>query len=497
MSILKRASMTLALSAVLATPAAMAGISGKLLDKASGAPISTDLYPTVFLYSCSDAADTLCTNSVTNAQVADDGSYSIDTSQLATGTYQLGAYATGYGQMTLTPFSLTDPAAKIKQKIKMVPYVVTFEDLDFCTSVSNDADCAVNYTLHNVSDKSQNLDVWAHVYTDGTSSVAYSIFDWGASNTKPIHIKLDAGESAPISHLLPTSKGLDVGSYGYVELFVSKHNSPADTVAGEYLGQFDVTADGSVTLVPNAAKPPAMSGQRMASKPASASASAQAITGLLLDGNSGEIVDASVYPYVYLYACDPGETLCSDYMDFSGMSSSGRYAFETKTLPSGTYQMRVQSSNTYGQRFTKPFAANMGDNITKNLKLYPSELQFSQVSGCTSPVAGETCTLQFTLTNTTDKDIKGQLWAEFGSWYTGSAYQTTNVTVGGDGGSKPLQVEIAAGASQTLTMPAPQIGAMNAGMSISITLYASRKNNINDTIGQYSGIYATVLPAAE
>lgn len=125
----------------------------------------------------------------------------------------------------------------------------------------------------------------------------------------------------------------------------------------------------------------------------------------------------------------------------------------------------------------------MGNNITKNLKLYPSELQFSQVSGCTSPVAGETCTLQFTLTNTTDKDIKGLLWAEFGSWHTGPAYQTRNVTVGGDGGSKSLQVEIAAGASQTLAMPAPQIGAMNAGLSI--TLHASRKNNINNTIGQY------------
>lgn len=480
--------------------ASQAAVHGKVIDASTGEPLVSSGYGTIQLLQCDYPGWAGCSASWGLAYIAKDGTYTITpSSAMGAGTFVLSTSINGYGYKTTAEFTMSSASEDLKKNVKVKPYPVVIEDLVDCSGITAGEDCTLTYTVRNTSDKDVSARVWAHISLTDSSQVGVTAYDWGDGNAKPMVLKLGAGESQQVVQTLPFSKALKAGDYGNVRLYVSNSKNQANTVGEEDVGDFSVAADATLTLTHEQKLRPEL---RPADREAGARKTAALpaignigyVSGTVTDGSTGDPV-TSMSGYIYLYQCAAGEVDCSNYVTYTAVDSTGSYQILNSNLNAGTYQLHINSVDNYSQELSKPFDMSPGDKVTKNLVLDPRSLQFSNVSGCGTLVEGTGCTLTFDVTNISGDAINAKVWANISLSATGSQFGSSEFIRGAAGNSNPGKVSLEAGETQHVTMDLSDLGDLNVGTSLSVNLLASKKNTLNNTLGESDYVILTTVKA--
>lgn len=221
------------------------------------------------------------------------------------------------------------------------------------------------------------------------------------------------------------------------------------------------------------------------------------LSGKVQDAATGEPLPTGMLAMAGLYRCDSAQTSsCGNSVQSVFVDEHGKYTLSLNGLSAGTYQTQVQVSGYaigYGRKIT--VTGDPLGQVKQNFKLDALPLQMVYGQDCSEPLAGQDCTLTYTVTNITDSEIKTELWAYVWVTQTGGAIASTQFTVGEDGSRNNIKLTLEPGQTETLSQVLP-LAALGSGATGSVTVFAAKKGSLTTTISALGGHSWVMLPAS-
>jgi hypothetical protein len=468
-------------------------VTGKITDKATGAPIPLDAAPNVILEQCVGDSDTFCTNFIDFAEADDKGKFTISTDAAPPGRYQLLAGATDYSYKYSQTFDLVT-GGSYSMNLPMQPLPVAYSDVTACATIDAGGYCVFTYKLTNRTSKVINAQIWAQI--DGHTNMAGGVTDYSSGNGSfnPATITLDPGVATDVSQSIYLGVR-DAGSYSQLSLNVSQAGQPNETIGFYDAGKLTDEGGGSVTqqlMTPaalaaqKAASPKsATRGALQAGKASSAAAPGAFIKGTLTASDTGLPLDVSLSPHINLVTCNqPTDEFCSGSSgDAVFLNETGEYRLNTKAIPAGRYQIAAAARSTdYGVIRSIAFDAPSGSSYMLDLALPTPKLKLANPVGCETISASEgACQLGFDATNNTTQAQTLWVWVQVNAYLSGSPVGVSIYTAGSKKGMTPQKVKIAAGETVHLLQTVTFSKDLKAGSQNQMRAYVGTLNDPSHT----------------
>ncbi|GAA0763572.1 hypothetical protein LRH25_29775 [Ideonella azotifigens] len=225
-------------------------IVGTLTAADTGVPLPVALSPRMNLWICLRETDEFCSQEPGEFVYLDEtGKYQLNTTQVPAGRYQFEAQARGgYGIARSPAFNApTSANQRIDLSLSLPPMAVA--NVSGCDTVTTEAGaCTLSVDLANTTGAPLEMWTWVNVnaYMSG-SPLGVAIFTAGTEQSmKPSLIKLDAGQTKTLQFPLALSKKLKSGAEGGLRLYMGRKSDPSYAEASVVIGNFFVTADGSL-----------------------------------------------------------------------------------------------------------------------------------------------------------------------------------------------------------------------------------------------------------
>lgn len=466
--------------------AAPAGvITGTITDKATAAPIAIESYPNVILYQCLNEGDTFCGGFTGFAEADASGAYSIATTDIPSGRYQLLAGATDYSYLYSGTFDLA-PGDGLKKKLQLSLLPVSFGEVRPCTTVTAAGWCDFQYTVTNRTGADKTVQVWAQLNGHTNMPATDTGYSSGNGNYKPMQLTLPAGQSQVVTQSVYLGVR-DSGSYSLIALYASPVGQPNQTIGFYDAGKLTVRDSGvsaqsavemhKAEAAQRAAK--TASGSALQAGPA-ASAPGAFIVGTLTAADTGLPIDLSLSPRIRLVLCgEAADAYCSSTGgEWVYLGETGEYRLNTKAIGVGRYQIDAQARSGYGITRSAAFDAPTTSSSRVNLVLPKPLLTLSNIAGCGQVIATDSsCTLEFDATNTTGDKQTLWIWAQVNGYLAGSPVGVAIYDAGSAKSMKPQTLEIEAGQTLHLTQLVTLSKSLKAGAEMGLQVYVGSVND--------------------
>lgn len=196
------------------------------------------------------------------------------------------------------------------------------------------------------------------------------------------------------------------------------------------------------------------------------------VFGTVSDQNTGAPLAPEAYAYVNLMRCEPGYDICRSWAAQTPVATDGSFYFGLLEQPAGSYQLQATGSG-YGDYFGTPFELDPTVNTKKNIKMQPSPVLLDGFVACETLLPGETCNIDYQVSNFTDEALELDVWSSVTAYPTGQDVNTVQYSSGKDGAHNPKRITVAAGETLAVTQPLLFPASTDLGAGGDIVFFAS------------------------
>ncbi|HUE98716.1 MAG TPA: carboxypeptidase-like regulatory domain-containing protein, partial [Anaerolineales bacterium] len=306
--------------------AAIGSIRGRLLDAATGSPVSGTFTPSVQLYRCTDGN---CFEFVNSQTPDSQGGFRFETdfsgNPLTVGTYRVVASADQYHEALTEPFEAGEGMHHTLGNLRITSFPVRFSDVQPCTDLpASGGQCAFSVRIWNGLAAKLRGNAWSLINANLPDSFA-GITDFQANQSHSLD--LDKGRSRILRFRIsvPAARGPS-GAFICTRVFAAQGNSLFNTIGFRDLFCFFQSAQGLTLVSPQEAQAlaqadviPASTGTEI--EPNNSCQTAQEVGAVplpfVLDGN----LDSSQSPDVdfFRFSGTPGTAIS---VDLAGASTN-------------------------------------------------------------------------------------------------------------------------------------------------------------------------------
>lgn len=214
-------------------------LSGTIYNAITQAPLTDAPYPPyISVYGCTDASYSLCTSYMGGGQANADGSFSLNSRDLAAGHYQLWATTSGYqiGYSKTFDYNGRNVAGL---DINMSPLAILLSNVQVCDQASQlpaGSECSFSYDISNAGPDKLKVDVWAGIHVEPTGSVVNA----STYSTQSTTLTLKPGQTISVQQALPLVPQLAAGAMCFPSIWVSAGGEPFKAWASELVPTISV-----------------------------------------------------------------------------------------------------------------------------------------------------------------------------------------------------------------------------------------------------------------